>query len=261
MQIYGQKKKISRKEVMDPDWGKSRLISGKYSKASRAGYQTVPRTRGPYGFGEMKYFDTERTVSAIPSVSADWQGTEFPPNVGTPNTLCVPTTGSAINQRIGRKVKLFKLRVHGVISVPAQSDQTAGDIGAFVRVLLVHDKQTNATQAQGEEIMSSQSTAFNQPNAFQSLASLGRFKILRDEKIDIDVPVISYDGTNLEQAGAMRHFDFNVVFKKPIEISFNATNGGTISDIVDHSFCIYAITSSTALVPAMNYVARAYYKE
>jgi len=256
MPVYPGKSSKSKKSV---DY----LLEKELAKAKRprAGYMSVARTRGPLSFGEMKYFDTERTATSIPAVATDWAGTEFPPNVGTPTTLCVPVQGSAINQRIGRKIKLHKIRVHGIVSFNAQADQSTADTGAFVRIIMVHDKQTNGTQAQGEEIMAGASVAFNQPNSFQSLASLGRFKILKDEKLCIDVPNISYDGTNVEQAGGVRNFDFSVVFKKPLEISFNATNGGTISDIVDHSFCLYAITHSTSLAPQISYVARAYYKE
>lgn len=86
----------------------------------RSGYATVARTRGVYSKGEMKYFDTERSVTAIPA-STDWTATEFPPNVGTPTTLVVPTVGSAINQRIGREIKVYKIKIRGNITMDPQT--------------------------------------------------------------------------------------------------------------------------------------------
>lgn len=229
---------------------------------SRAGYSTVPRSRGVYAIGEMKYFDTERSGTAL-TASVDWTGTEYPPNVGTPTTLVVPVTGSAINQRIGRRINLHKLRIRGIINCAAQVDQTAADNASLVRILLVWDCQTNATQAQGEEVMAAPTTASAQNvfSSFQSLASLGRFKILKDKKLSLQNPNSSYDGTNVEVAGLARHFKFDVVFKNPVSISFNAANGGTIADIVDNSFFVMAMATSTNLAPTISYQARAYFKE
>lgn len=232
------------------------------SKKARAGYSSVPRTRGPYSFGEMKYFDTLINNSSIVT-SQNWANTELPPNVGTPNTLFCPTQGSAINQRIGRKVKLYKLRLRGVVSISIQTNQTVADMAPVMRFILVHDSQTNGTQAQGEDIMDNQSSTSNEMAvcAFQSLASLGRFRILKDVKIKCDPIQAVYDGTNIEQYGQTYQFEMNCIFKKPIEVSFNATNGGTISDIVDNSFGLYGITTNSSGVPVVWAACRAYYKE
>jgi len=230
--------------------------------APRAGYNTVPRSRGVYATGEMKYFDTEATALTIAG-STNWTGTEYAPNVGTPNTFFAPTTGSAINQRIGRKVKVYKIRVHGNLYSAEQTNQTTADIATNVRILLVQDCQTNGAQAQGEDIMAAATTgsALNQFNAFQSLASLGRFKVLKDKIFTFGPPTITYDGTNLEQFGQVKSFKFDVKFRNPVEVNFNATNGGTISDIVDNSWCIYATVSTGAVATSLYYSARVYYKE
>lgn len=238
------------------------LLSRPAIVVPRAGYTTVARTRGVYGQGEMKYFDTERSVTAIPA-SVDWTGTEFPPNVGTPTTLCVPTVGSAINQRIGREVKLYKLKIRGVLSADPQTDQTAADAASLIRLLLVQDKQTNATQAQGEQIMAAPTSADAKMaiSSFQSLANFGRFNVWKDKMFKLENPNASYDGTNVEVMGLQRNFKFTITFKKPISIRFNATNGGTIADIVDNSFCLYAMTTNTSLTPRITYYSRACYKE
>ena len=229
---------------------------------TRIGYQTVPRTMGVYAKGEMKYFDTEITTTNIPA-SADWTGTEFPPSVGTPNTMCVPTTGSAINQRIGRDVYVHKIRVRGLFTTPAQANQTAGDNPAVIRYALVQDTQTNSAQAQGEQIFQAPTTAIPAQVlcSFQSLANFGRFKVLTDRICTLQNPNMSFDATNIEVNGLAKFFKISHVFKTPQKVTFNATNGGTISDVVNNSWSIYATCFSTALTPSITYSARVYYKE
>ncbi len=228
----------------------------------RRGYSTVARARGPLSFGEMKYFDTERSATAVPA-STNWTATEFPPNVGTPTTLCNPVVGAAINNRIGRKIKVHKIRVKGVLNVPAQANITAGDAAALCRLAFVCDSQSNGAQAQGETIFTDPTTdtALQAVNAFQSLANLGRFKVIKDKMINLQNPNLSYDGTNMEAQGISIPFKFSVLYRTPVTVSFNATNGGTIADIVDFSWCVYAMCTSADLAPTITYNGRAYYKE
>ncbi len=228
----------------------------------RTGYETVPRSRGVYATGEMKYFDTEHTAVAI-TVSATWAATEILPNVGTPNTLCCPTVGSAINQRIARSINVHKVSVRGVINIPAQTNQTVTDAAVTIRYALVHDSQTNAAQAQGETIFAAPTTAsaIHACQSFQALTNLGRFNVLKDKTIKIQNPSISYDGTNIEQTGLLTNWKCNHRYKTPQKVSFNAVNGGTIADIVDHSWAIYANASTAGLAATMMFQARVYYKE
>lgn len=226
----------------------------------RRGYSSVPRTRGVYATGEMKYFDTELSSTPIPA-AATLVGGEFPPNVGVPNTLVAPTVGSAINQRIGRRIKLHKLTVRFVITVAEQINQAGADVASNIRCWLIQDMQTNAGQAQLETIFTAPTNVVNAPNCFQSLDTLGRFRVWKDKMITFQDPSVTFDGTNIEQGGLAKMYKFSLKFKKPIEVSFNAVNGGTISDIVDHSFCVYAICSDVTLAPQIAYYARAYYKE
>ncbi len=231
----------------------------------RAGYTTIPRSMGVYAAGEMKYFDTERTSSAVVS-SATNAGTQAVPNVGTPNTLCVPVVGSAINQRIGRKVNVHRIVIKGAINVPPQTAQSAADVIPVIRLSLVQDMQTNSAQATGtdwlQSVVSASSTQAIQ--GFQSLNNLGRFKVIKDKIINLQNPNMANDAAatgNIVQAALLRQFKFVFKPKTPVSVSFNSTNGGTISDVVDNSWSVYANCSSTAMTPAIYYVARCYYKE
>ena len=84
-------------------------------------------TRAPKIAGEMKYFDTYKTTTAVGVVTTTWPaGAMVDPTttvnlgaaaVATPLCLFAPTVGSALNQRIGQ--------IHGQITAAAtgQSSQ------------------------------------------------------------------------------------------------------------------------------------------
>jgi hypothetical protein len=102
-------------------------------------YKTVPRTRGIYGAGEMKYFDTFRSGAAIQS-SPNWIGAELDPVA----QLCLfaPVTGATIQQRIGRKVYVHKIKVKGTIIQPPAASQANPIITPFCRLMLVMDPRS-----------------------------------------------------------------------------------------------------------------------
>jgi len=228
-----------------------------YGPATRLGYDTVARTRGVYQRGEMKYFDQERGLTPIVS-SENWANTLRDPTTGT---LFAPVVGAAINQRIGKACNVLKIKITGTISCPAQSNQIIGDAASRIRLLLVQDLQTNATQCTGTQVMTSWTQPLQAVEGFQNIDNFGRFKVLKDKTIIMQNPNSSWDGTNIEQAGLMRTFKMTVRFRNPVNVRFNATNGGTIADIVDNSFHIIANTNSLDLAPYVSYVSRVCFKE
>ncbi len=177
----------------------------KYIKAPRVGYTTVPRSRGVYAHGEMKYFDTELAKEAL-TASTAWTGTEHNPDtvpVAAINTLFAPTVGSAINQRIARQVKVYKLKMRGTFETPKQATQNTSEEATEVRLLIVLDTQTNATPMSGEDLMKdpTTNTAAMAINSFQSLANLGRFRVLKDKTYLIQRPTVGDGGTDFQQYG------------------------------------------------------------
>ena len=85
--------------------------------------------------GEMKYFDTYKTTTAVGVVTTTWPaGAMVDPTttvnlgaaaVATPLSLFVPTVGSALNQRIGRSVLVRKIKIHGQITAAATGTNLA----------------------------------------------------------------------------------------------------------------------------------------
>lgn len=240
----------------------------RYSSGSAAVYQTVPRSRGIYSRGEMKYFDSEKSATAVTIVTTTWPaGTIFDPTV-TPvnsiNTLFCPKDGSAINQRIGREVNVFKIKIRGEVLVAPQAGASTADYGSALRMLLVLDTQTNATQMTSAQLLQDQTAANQTLQTWMNLANIGRFRILKDKFMVLEPKTMANDTGatgGLVQGGLTRLFKMSVRFKKPIKVRFNATNGGTIADIVDNSFHFVCGTDSTALSPTVNYTCRVSYKE
>lgn len=215
--------------------------------AAKSRYQALPT--------EKKYFDSEKGETAITNGSTTWAGGEYDP--ATANTLFFPQTGDDINNREGRKVHVTGINIRGVILVPAQTNQTVADAASSVRIILVQDQQTNGNQLNAEDVINSgAATSSTAIHMFTNPASFGRFRILKDKTFTLQNPTTSFDGTNIEQSGLERLFHLKVNFKKPVVVHYNATNGGTVADVIDNSFHIIATTSATGLVPTLVYKCR-----
>ncbi len=243
-----------------PPWRRQR--SGAWrGRTGRMGYRTVARTRGWAGArSEMKYFDTTKPLTVLVAATT-WAGTELDP--GTFDTFCVPVKGTGINERIGRQIEIHKIKINAHFFVGAQANQTATDSAALVRLALYLDTQTNSAQAQGEQVFEDVGTASISNNcmAFQSLDTLGRFRMLKDKRFVMQNPNLAYDGTNMEQNGLIRSMKINHTFRNPIKVHFNETNGGTVADIVDNSLHLIAATTNTGLAVSIIYEARVSYKD
>jgi hypothetical protein len=240
----------------------------------RQGYSAVPRSLGAAVTGEMKYFDTENTGTNIPATTTTWvAGTLINPtstiNLGdaavlTPNNLCSPKVSASLNGRIGRKIKVLKLKIHGNIVVPNQAAQSAADAPTFVRFVLVQDTQTNATAMTAAQLFNDASANSTTIHSFQNPNNFGRFKVLKEKKFLIGNMNLANDTGatgGLVQAGISIPFKVNIVFREPVIVNFNATNGGTVADIIDNSFHVVCACSSTAYAPALAYYSRVCYKE
>lgn len=59
--------------------------------------------------------------------------------------------------------------------------------------------------------------------------------------------------------GQRRAFKVNVRFKRPVVVRFNATNGGSIADIVDNSFHVIAGKSTSSRTVNLAYSSRIVY--
>lgn len=249
----------------------SREARGALVQSRRGGatFSTVPRSRGIYGIrGETKYFDSELDATTITAVTTTWPaGTMKDPSV-TPvagiNTLFCPKDGSAINQRIGRQVFVTKIKIHGQISVANQSGVSTADPASLIRLLLVQDTQTNAAQMTAASLLQDGASVAATINTFQNLSNFGRYRVLKDKFFTMQNPNMANDTGatgGCVQAGLVKNFKISIKFRRPVQVRFNATNGGTIADIVDNSFHLICGTNNATIVPQLAYYSRICYTE
>jgi len=220
--------------------------------------RSVARTRGPnVGRMELKVFEGARSITSLAATTADWTNTEYDVNVGVA-ALCLfaPTMGNDIVSRVGRKVFMRKLKIRGVFTMEGGTVDSPTEI----RYVVYMDCQTNATQAQGEQVLGyggpAAIVAANAVHMFMNPANFGRFKILKDK-------VIVLKDTNLVAGGAGQYqvvpFKCNVNLNTIV--NFNAGNSGTVTDIVDNSLHLIAMANGTNGVPKIQYMSRVTYTD
>lgn len=237
----------------------------------RHGYGSVARTRGAGVTGEMKYFDCELQAAAIQAVTTTWiSGTRLDPTttinlgdaaVANPSCLCVPKVSASLNGRIGRKIKVLKIKVNGTISVPEQAGASAADSATKIRLVLVQDMQSNASSMTPALLFNDAGAADTTICSFQNPNNFGRFRVLKDKIIQLGNASMTGAAPTIVQSGMKYPFKFVINFKEPITVNFNATNGGTVTDIIDNSFHIICGADNVALAPTLSYYSRCSYKE
>jgi len=221
--------------------------------------QFVPRSPGGQIVADNHYFDCEKANVAMQVGTTDWAGGELDGQTGaTLELLCLfaPTQGDDITQRTGRKTFLKKIRIKGTIIVPAQTAQTTLDTPAKVRLVLYCDQQTNSTQSQAEQVLAS-GNASGPLNFFQSTLNFGRFKVYKDKTFIIG-PITSVNNTGAAGGivqGANKR-DFKLTANVNMWVNYNATNGGTVADVIDNSFHLIGLTDGATTAPEISYKCR-----
>lgn len=218
----------------------------------------VARTPGGQITADNHYFDTERTITSVSANTTAWTGTEYDPNTTAMLCLFAPVIGDDISNRMGRKIFVKKIRINGILNVGVQAAQGAGDAPAVVRIILYQDKQTNGSQSQGEDVIAS-GAGSDAIDMFQNVANLGRFRVWKDKTFTLQNPNMGTDGVStFATQGIARKFKMTI--RPNCWVNFNATNGGTVADIVDNSFHLIANTPSAQLVPSLTYKVRTVFK-
>ena len=228
--------------------------------ARRRRRQTVARTRGPFVASESKYFDQEISGFAVGEETQSWAAD----NDALKGTICIPQEGSDINNRIGRKIAVYKIAVRGVLVNNSATDNADTLANPAVRCVLWIDKQTNGTATNSGALFETgvANTSAVTFCAFQNTANFGRFRVLKDKYYRAPDVSVGTDGANTtSQNSSHIPFKFTYKFKKPLIIKFNATNGGTIGDVVDNSIYLSFQKSGGSFVTNVTARTRCYYKD
>lgn len=251
-------------------------MAKKKKSASKTKTTSKPRNgvSKPKLMGEMKYFDCTLTNGAIAATTTTWvAGTLADPGttvdlgdaaVGTPLCLLAPKVSGSLNGRIGRKVHAMKIRLNAMINIPPQAAQNAADTSTKIRVMLVQDMQSNAAQMTSAQLMRDSASGTNSTiNSFQNPDNFGRFRVLKEKQFDLGNLNLAGSPTAADviQNGIVRSFKMQHAFKDPVLVNFNATNGGTVADVIDNSFHVIAACNNATYVPTLSYYSRVGYKD
>lgn len=216
--------------------------------------QYVARTPGGAIVADNHYFDTERTVTNVAVNTASWTGTEYDPNTSAMLCLFAPVTGDDIFNRQGRKVFVKTIRIYGTLTIAAAANGAAGFTPINVRIIVYQDKQTNIAQSQGEDVISS-GAASDAIHMMMNASNFGRFRILKDKMYVLNKnPVIAGLTTAFVSNGDQVHFKYDIPVKE--WVNYNATNAGTVADVVDNSFHLIANASGASQTVTITYKVR-----
>lgn len=205
---------------------------------------------------EVKYFDVPIGFAVASTV--DWQNT----TVGADMPQLVQ--GDDIINRNGRKVQLQRIQFRGTVMTSPTVGQSSVLGPNTVRVVLVQNKQPNTMSTLGQDVMGLNGGAAGNTSVaihmFQGVQSFGRFKILDDILINLDVGAASNNaaGTTISAASVERSFQLSYRPKKPLVIEY----AGSATAIPNtNSFNILANAEATSYAPNLQGVCRFYYTD
>lgn len=224
----------------------------KTSTPKRPARRALARTLGV----EVKYFDVAVGFN-LPS-TVDWASTEVGADMPQ-----IPQ-GDDVTQRNGRKIQLQRIMFRGTLMTTITTAQTTVVGPNTCRVLLVHNKQPNQLSMDGENVMGlNGAAAANAPVAihmFQGIQGFGRFKIVDDIMLNLDVSAAANNAsaTTITSAAVEKSFTLQYRPKKPILIEY----AGTATAIPNtNSFNILANAEATQYGPNLQGVIRFYYTD
>ncbi len=197
----------------------------------RARYGGGARTGGFLGI-ESKFIDSTRNGAVVASQT----GAEADP--ATVNCLNAIAQGDGESNRDGRKCTLTSLHLRGLVTLDGTETTTLAQ-GRKVRVIVVHDTQTNGAQLNSEDVYL---TATNVGDAYRNLQFVKRFKILKDATFDMNPQAGAGNGTANDSPGIIKSFKWNFKFKIPVVHNGTTAN---VSTITDSSLHVIAFANST----------------
>lgn len=218
--------------------------------------------------GEMKYFDSSLEEALNPAYF--WDINDFVDPVY--NCLFAPLQGPGENERIGKQVKVMKIKIKGFIYVTPDLFSPGLHIHGYIfRIVLVWDKLTNGTRFHPKQLfIEYPGDDLHNLNSFQNLDSYGRLRIMKDIVVvadNINAFTVNDDG-DIVRVGVNIPFKISHTFFKPVSVRFNDfvpenPDDSRIESIEDNSFHLIAVESGGGLISDGNivYQCRVCYKE
>lgn len=211
----------------------------------------IERTGGYYGrynlsagLGSIEKKWIDLTVAAT-VVTND--GTGGISSWTTGGTMNVIATGTGESQRVGRKVTLKNIYLHGELVLPSTSSVTL--CTDQFRMIVFIDKQANGVIAGVTDVLQTASI-----NSFRNLANQERFVILKDKYYDINASTTS----NATTTTGGHSYHIKMYKKLDLPIEYSGTNG-TIGEIKSNNLVMLCISRTGSCT--FQYTARIRYTD
>lgn len=164
----------------------------------------------------------------------------------TPTVTCTNliASGSGFNNRIGRKIDMTSLHLHGVLTQTG----TATTVNDYVRICVVYDRQTNGTIPTFADMFTNYSqTSVTSTSAFSDLNpdERERYVILADWRMTL--PATTTSGLNGSNDALQNSFNINRYIKLNLNTMYKGdTSPSVIGDIATGALFITTIGSLPA---------------
>ena len=211
-------------------------------KKRKSAYARANQRIAGYLNYELKYWDTrvDNSFSAANVIE------RVDP---APNCLFSPGEGVGPQSRDGRIAVLRSIEISGRIFFGGALEAVVPTVwpNEYVRIMLVHDKQTNAAVPTAPQIWTDPAGTVYDDLQFVNLENASRFTVISNHLHTSKQQI--FPSGNLEEssmrAPEFRHFTMKYTLPRPLAVHFQG-NSGNVESIRDHSFHIFALGSSTA---------------
>lgn len=227
------------------------LFRAPFRQTSRSSRRTAARLAAAALGVEKKFYDTSFTEAAL-SVATDSTGGEYDPSATS--MISTPAQGDGATNRDGKQIVAKYVEIKGFVRVPRLINQTAAATPYTAMLALVLDTQTNAAQAQSEQVFTNPAAAAGTaPDCLRNLEYGARFRILKQQHFTFPPLPSTYDGTNVEQAGYQKDFTWYVPLGD-LKINFNSGTTASIANVIDNSLHMMGFGNSADI--SLSYNAR-----
>jgi len=205
-------------------YGPVRAYSGSMVPVASRGYRLNTK--------ERKVYDINSTTYNVSTT-------------GTFTLLAVPTPGTDMTGRIGRKIVLKSCFIRGHIGTEASRNTAIDDVivpATMVRMILLVDCQPNGSVPSTTDLLK-ESTPTSQLN----LDNRDRFKILLDKQWVFDPLYFNNNATFALASASRQQVAFKKYKKLGVETIFNSGSAGTIADITSGALYMFWVGNQSAI--------------
>lgn len=222
---------------------------------------------------ETKYFDVGINTN-VTWAGTDWSGSEVPADnyvnssgaaaAYTDSALIPSANGSGYGQVDGNKYDLKAIRIRGSLKASVLSDQADMPQAVQVRLLLVEDSQPNGAQAQGEDVLQDIGEAAENLYSFLRIPNgLGRFRIIKDKMVTLQVSAAGTDGASTNSVAFYTSM-FKMNAKPNCTVTIKSGNAApTVAGLINKNYFLLlaGVAGAAASAVTITGASRAYYKD